>query len=66
MFDIEWSRLKMSFMLLKVRLQGHTKFFSPCITAYGEKIFKRFFIKLPPTKDNEVNVFLSDVQNHVP
>ena len=55
----------MSFMRLKVRLQGHTKIF-PYITAYGEKIFKPFFINLPPTKDNGINVFLSDVQNHAP
>ena len=38
--DIEWSVLKMSFMLLKVRLQGHTKIFR-CITAYGKKISNR-------------------------
>ena len=39
--DIEWSVLKMSFMWLKVRLQGHTKIFR-CITAYGKKIFKAY------------------------
>ena len=57
--------LKMSFMRLKVRLQGHTKIF-PYITAHGEKIFLIFFINLPSTKENEINVFLSDVQNHAP
>ena len=26
---------------------------------------KRIVINLPPTKDNEINIFHSDVQNHV-
>ena len=55
----------MSFMRLKVRLQEHKKIF-PYIKAYGEKIFKPFFINFPPTKDNGINVFPSDVQNHAP
>ena len=32
----------------------------------GRKFLKRIVINLPSTKDNEINVFHSDVKNHVP
>ena len=32
----------------------------------GRKFLKHVVIKLPHSKDNEINVLLSDVQNHVP
>ena len=49
---------------VEVRLQMHTKVFL-FIAAYGGKFLKRIIINLPPTKDNEINIFLTDVQNHV-
>ena len=32
----------------------------------GRKFLKRIVINLPPTKDNGIFAFLSDVQNHAP
>ena len=32
----------------------------------GRKFLKRIVINLPSTKDNEINVFHSNVKNHVP
>ena len=29
------------------------------------RFLKRIVINLPPTKDNEINIFHSDAQNHV-
>ena len=55
----------MSFKRLRIRLQGHAKIFQ-CITAYGRKFLKCIVINLPSTKDDEINVFHSDVKIHVP
>ena len=63
--DIKWSILKMLCMELKVSYKG-TQEFSETLRHMGRKFLKRITINLPPTKDNEINIFNADVQNHVP
>ena len=63
--DMEWSVLKMLCMGLKVLYRG-TQEFSETLRHMGRKFLKRIAINLPPTKDNEINIFNADVQNHVP
>ena len=46
-------------MGLKVILQRHTKF-SDTLRCMGGFV-KRIIINLPPTKDNEINIFNADV-----
>ena len=53
----------MSFMRLKVRLQGHTKIFRWNYGVWKRKFLKRIVIYLPSTNDNKINVFHSDVKN---
>ena len=40
---------------------GGTQKFSETLRRMGRKILKCFAINLPPTKDNEINIFISDV-----
>ena len=51
-------------MGLKILLQRHAKV--PIHYGVWEGGFlKRIVINLPPTKDNEIYIFHSDVQNHI-